>query len=92
LLGCIGENRVFSADSVRALRKIKYCALTLIAFLLGAEAYLFIVQRSKDDIAGGVAMGVFMIFASAILAATASMFERLLQRAVDMKSENDLTV
>lgn len=29
LLGYIGQNRVFSLDSVRALRNIKYCAIIL---------------------------------------------------------------
>src|SRR5215212_64183 len=62
LLGYIGQNRVFSLDSVRALRTIKYCALALVAMIGAAVAYLFIFVRDKDDIAGGVAIGVAMIF------------------------------
>lgn len=92
LLGYIGRNEVFSQRSVKALRIIKYCAMILVAFIVGAEAYFFIVQRGKDDIAGGVAMGLFMIFVSAVIATAAAVFERLLQSAVDMKSKNDLTV
>ena len=92
LLGYIGRNEVFSERSVRALRTIKYCAMTLVAFIVGAEAYFFIVQRSKDDIAGGVAMGLFMMFVSAVAATAAAVFEKPLQNAVDIKSENDLTV
>ena len=92
LLGYIGQNRVFSLNSVRALRTIKYCAIALVALIVAAEVYLFIAQRGKDDIAGGVAMGLFMIFVSVVIAAAAAVFERLLQSAVDMKSENDLTV
>ncbi|MBP9869416.1 DUF2975 domain-containing protein [Patescibacteria group bacterium] len=92
LLRYIGENKVFSLDAVKALRMIKYCALTLIGFIIGAEAYFFIAMRGKDDIAGGVAMGLLMIFASAIIATAAAVFENLLQSAVEMKSENDLTV
>jgi hypothetical protein len=92
LLGHIGRNEVFSQRSVRALRIIKYCAMTLVAFIVGAEGYFFIVQRGKDDIAGGVMMGLFLIFVSAIVATAAAVFERLLQSALDMKSENHLTV
>lgn len=92
LLGYIGQNRVFSLNSVRALLTIKYCAIVLVAFIAGAEAYFFIVQRSKEDIAGGVAMGLFMIFVSVIIGTAATVFERILQNAVDMKSENDLTI
>lgn len=93
LLGYIGQNSVFSQNSVRALRTIKYCAIVLITFILGAEAYFFIVQSSKgEDIAGGVAMGFFIIFISVIIATAATLFEKILQNAVDMKSENDLTI
>jgi hypothetical protein len=80
------------APGVRALWTIKYCAMTLVAFIVGAEAYFFIFHRGKDDIAGGVALGLFLIFVSAVIAIAAAVFERLLQSAVDMKSENDLTV
>ena len=92
LLGYIGRNKVFSLDSVRALRTIKYCAIALVAMIGAAVAYLFIFVRAKDDIAGGVAIGLFMIFVSVVIGTAAAVFERLLQNAVDMKSENDLTV
>jgi DUF2975 family protein len=92
LLGYIGRNEVFSRRSVEALRIIKFCAIALAALIVAAEAYLFIAQRGKDDIAGGVAMGLFMIFVSVVIATAAAVFERLLQSAVDIKSENDVTV
>lgn len=93
LLGYIGRNEIFSQASVKALRTIKYCALTIIAFLVGAEGYITIVSRRvEEDIAGGVMMGLVMIFISVVVATAAAMFERVLQNAVDIKSENDLTV
>lgn len=92
LLGYIRANQVFSQRSVKALRTIKYCALTLVAFIVGAEAFFFIAQRGKEDIAGGVVIGLVMIFISAVAATAAAVFERLLQSAVEIKSENDLTV
>ena len=92
LLGYIERKEIFSPRSVRALRIIKYCGVSLVAFIVGAEAYFFIAVRGKDDIAGGVMMGLFLIFVSAIVATAATVFEKTLQNAVDMKSENDLTV
>jgi hypothetical protein len=92
LLGYIGRNAVFSKRSVKALRTIKYCALLLIALVAGAEAYIIISQGGKDDIAGGVAVGLFIAFMCVIVATAAAVFERTLQSAVDIKSENDLTV
>ncbi len=92
LLGYVARKEVFSPQSVRALRIIKYCALLLVAFIAGGLAYIFIAVRGKDDIAGGVMMGLFLIFISVIVATAAAVFEKTLQSAVDMKSENDLTV
>ena len=91
LLGYIGQNKVFSLHSVRALRTIKYCAEMIVGFVVAAEAYLFIV-RPGDDIAGGVFMGLLIIFVSGVVAIAAAVFEKTLQSAVDIKSENDLTV
>lgn len=92
LLGYAGRNEVFSQRSVKALRTIKYCGMVLVGFLLGAEAYSFIVVRGTDDIAGGVMMELVLIFVSTVVATAAAVFERTLQSAVDLKSENDLTV
>ena len=91
LLGYIGQNKAFSLDSVRALRIIKYCAKVIVGFIVAAEAYLFII-RPGDDIAGGVFMGLLIIFVLGVVAIVAAMFEKTLQSAVDIKSENDLTV
>jgi magnesium-transporting ATPase (P-type) len=91
LLGYIERNEIFSYHSVKALGAIKYCAITLAVLVALPLIYLFVI-RPEDDIAGGVAMGILMIFASAVVATAAAVFERLLQTAVDIKSENDLTV
>lgn len=89
LLGYVRQNKIFSQAAVKALRTIKYCAMILIAFIVGAEGYLFIVQRKvEEDIAGGVMMGLVMIFISVVVAAGAAMFEGILQNAMDIKSEN----
>lgn len=91
LLGYIGQNKIFTQRSVDTLRTIKYCAMSLIGFIAAPLAYLFIA-RPDDDIAGGVAVGLMLMFVSTVIATVAAVFERLLQNAVDMKSENDLTV
>ena len=90
VLGYSGRNREFSPSAVRSLRTIKYCAIALIAFVAVGE--VFILSNRSDDHAGGVAMGVFIAFASIVVATAMAILERALQNAVDMKSENDLTV
>jgi len=87
LLGYIRQDKAFSLESIKALRTIKYCGMTLVAMIGAAVAYLFIAVRGSDDIAGGVAMGLLIIFVSIAIATAAAMFERRLQDAVDMKSD-----
>lgn len=77
LVGNIGRGETYSAHSVQALRTIKYCALTFASLIFLVVAYIFITMRGKDDIAGGVAMGLFMIISSSIVAVVAGRFERI---------------
>jgi hypothetical protein len=77
-LGYVGQNKVFSQAAMKALRTIKYCAAALVILIVMPVVYLFIV-RPGDDIAGGVAIGLFLIFASVVVATAAAVFEKLLQ-------------
>ena len=92
MLGYARREEIFSQRSVQALRILKYCAITTALFIVGAEAYIFVFVRGTDDVAGGVMMGAFIIFVSAVIGTAAAVFERILQNAVDIKAENDLTV
>lgn len=90
VLGYAGQDKVFSQTAVNALRTIKFCALAIMGFVAGGE--IFIVFGNSDDRAGGVFMGLLITFGSIVIATAAAMFEQILQSAVDLKSENDLTV
>ena len=90
VLGYAGQNKVFSQAAVKSLRTIKFCAIAIIGFVAVGE--IFIMLHKSDDRAGGVFMGILITFGSIVVATAAAMFERVLQNAVDMKSENDLTV
>jgi hypothetical protein len=91
VLGYAGQNTVFSQAAVKALRTIKYCALAIIGFVVMEEIFIML-NHGSDDAAGGVFMGVLITFGSIVIATAAAVFEKLLQSAVDLKSENDLTV
>jgi hypothetical protein len=91
LLGYIGQNKVFSQAAVNALRTIKYCAMIIIGFVAVEEIFI-LLDNSSDDRAGGVFMGILITFGSVVIATAAAVIEKLLQSAVDMKLENDLTV
>lgn len=91
VLGYVRQNKIFSQAAVKALRTIKYCALTIIGFVVVEEIFIML-NHGNDDAAGGVFMGVLITFGSIVVATAATMFERILQHAVDIQSENDLTV
>jgi Protein of unknown function (DUF2975) len=90
VLGYAGQNKVFSPAAVNALRTIKFCAIAIIGFVAGSV--IFMPFSDPDDRAQGVVMRIFITFGSIVIATAAAMFERILKTAVDLKSENDLTV
>jgi len=77
---------------VKALRTIKYCAIILSTAMVMAMVYIRIFHGKDDDPAGAIAIGILMTLASIVVATAAAVFGRIVQKAVDIKSENDLTV
>lgn len=92
LLGYIGQNKVFSSNSVKALKSIKYCAIVLSILIVTAGIYIQIAHNKEDDPAGFLAICIITTFVSIIVATAAAIFEKILQNAIDMKFENDLTI
>lgn len=92
LLGYIGRNKIFSPDAVGALKSIKYCAIALSILIAAAGIYISVFHHKDDDPAGFLAICIVTTFVSAVIATAAAIFEKILQNAIDMKSENDLTI
>jgi hypothetical protein len=91
LLCYIDKNEAFSEISVRALKKIKYCAVTISSlFVVGMPIFYLIAE--KDDAPGIILIGMVLIFASMVIAVFAAVLQKLLKEAIDIKSENDLIV
>ena len=90
VLGLASRNMEFSPLAVRSVRTIKYCAILLVGFVLIGE--VIILAGESDDHAGGVMMGVAFLFGAIVVASATAILERTLQKAADLKSENDLTV
>src|SRR5690348_1197059 len=92
LLGYIGQNKVFSPGSVKALKSIKRCAIVLSVLIVLAGVYVRLFHSKDDDPAGFLALCIVTTFVAIVIATAAAIFEKLLQNAIDMKSENDLTI
>ncbi len=91
LLSYIDKNKAFSELSVRALKNIKYCAITIIIlYVVGMP--LFFLMAEIDDAPGIVVIDLVIIFASIVIAVFAAVLQKLLKNAIDIKSENDLTI
>lgn len=91
LLGYIDQNMAFSEASVQVLKNIKHCAVAISGiFVIGLP--LFYLMAEKDDAPGIIVIGMILIFASLVIAVFAAVLQKLLKDAIELKSENDLTV
>ncbi|MED3971408.1 DUF2975 domain-containing protein [Priestia aryabhattai] len=90
LLRYIDGSKAFSELSVKALKNIKYCAITISGlYVLGSPLFHFIAKKIDPPIG---LVGLIIIFASLVIAVFAAVLQKLLKEAIDIKSENDLTV
>ena len=91
LICYIDKNQAFSELSVKALKNIKYCAITISTlYLLGMPLYYLMARRMDPPIV--TAAELVIIFASMVIAVFAAVLQRLLQEAIHIKSENELTI
>ncbi|RFB14851.1 DUF2975 domain-containing protein [Bacillus sp. HNG] len=91
LLNYIDKNIAFSDLSVHALKKIRNCAITISCLYLAALPFVFIIAE-WDDAPGLVLIGMVVVGASMVIAVFAAVLKKLLQEAIRIKTENDLTV
>ncbi|WP_411681290.1 DUF2975 domain-containing protein [Clostridium thailandense] len=91
LLSYIDKNKAFSELSVKALKHIKYCASIISIIYAGIVPFVYPIAEA-DDAPGLIGIPLIIIFASLVIAVFAAVLQRLLQEAIDIKEENDLTV
>lgn len=91
LLNFIDQDKAFSDVSVKALKNIKYCA-AVIATLYVAGVPLLLPIAEADDAPGLIIFGMVIAGAPMVVGVFAAILQKLLQNAIDIKLENDLTV
>jgi hypothetical protein len=92
VLGYVRQNKTFSRVTVKALRTIKNSAIVLSILVVIAGVYIRTFHAADDDPVGFLVLCMVTTFISIVIATVAGMFARTLEKAVDMKSENELTV
>ncbi len=91
LLQYIDKNKAFSDASIKSLKYIKYSA-SVISTLYFIGLPLIYNAADRDDAPGVMLIGLVFTFAPLVIAVFAAVLQKLLQNAIDIKSENDLTV
>lgn len=93
LLGYIDANCAFSKLSVKSLTIIKRCAIAVfIITTVGGLSFFYTLVHLDDDTPGFMLIGTVISGSSFIIAVFTSLLKRLFQDAIDVKSENDLTI
>lgn len=92
LLSYIDKSKAFSELSVRALKYIKYCAITISILSVVAIMPFIYVVAEDDDAPGLIILGMVIALAPTVIAVFAAVLQKLLKEAIGIKSENDLTV
>lgn len=95
LLNYIDENKAFSDLSVKALQNIITCILAFnVLVVAGAVARIGAIRSilPNEDVTAVVALALILILASSVIATFVSVLQRLLQDAIAMQKENELTV
>ena len=91
LLSYIDNNAPFSELSVKALHTARYCHFSVSCIYAAGMPYIIYVA-DKDDAPGAVLFALLIIFAFLVVGVFTAVVEKLVQNAIDIKSENDLTV
>jgi len=91
LLNYIDKDTAFSQASVSALKSIKYSAIAI--SILYATGIPFLFQLAElDDAPGAGVIALAFACAPLVIATFAAVLQKVLQSAINIKSENDLTV
>lgn len=76
LLEYVRQNKIFSQNSIAALKSIKYCAITLSILIVLAGIYIKLFHNKEDDPTGFIAICTLFTFVFALVAIVATKFEK----------------
>lgn len=89
LLQYVDYDKAFSTKTLFSLKNIKYCALVIsVLYMVGFISLLSLNAANP----GILLIGLVIIFCSAVIAFFAAVLQNLLSRALQLKTENELTV
>ena len=87
LLNYIDKNQAFSELSIKALKNIQYCAITIGALYVVFMPLLYLMAE-VDDAPGIIVIGMVIIFGCMAVTVFATVLQKLSKNVIDIKSEN----
>jgi len=81
VLGYVAQNNMFSRETEKALRTIKYCGLIIIALVILGE--IFVMSGNTDERPPAIFMGLIIIAISGTMTSLAARFEKRLQNKIN---------
>lgn len=91
ILEFIDRNDAFSQVSVRGLRNIACCAFAMSVLYAAAVPLAFVIAE-LDDAPGLGVIALAVVCAPLVVATFAAVLRKLIENALDLKQENDLTI
>ena len=91
ILLLVDKSMVFSDKSLRAVRNIKLATLGMGIALIATLPKIYAVAE-EEDAPGMILIGAVIILFPFIVSTFVAVLQKLLQNAIDIKAENDLTV
>jgi hypothetical protein len=91
ILMYIDKKKAFSELSIKALKIIKVCACVISGiYFLSLPMFMEIAQ--SEDAPGVMIIGLCAVGAPLVIAVLSAVLQKLVQSAMDLQSENELTV
>lgn len=91
-LGYIRQHKLYSSNSVEAVKSIKNYALVLSIFIVLAAVYIRLFHHKEDDPAGFIAICIAATLVLVLIATAASKVEKRVEKGFTMKSQLNQTI
>src|SRR5690606_13535950 len=95
LVGYVERDEVLSNRSVHALNIIKICSIAFSLIIIAGTITTIMMAKMnnpEEDTTHIFALGLAFVFASSVTATSAAVLQQLVQNAIAIKSEHDLTI
>jgi len=84
ILGYTRQHKLFSFNSISALKILKYCAVIFGILIIGAGLFIILFHSKEDDPAGFIALCILTIISSMVVASISAKFEKKLLKNLEI--------